>query len=316
MSDARVRAAGRAALDPVARREALRRHVRSAPDDVEPLLPYFELETWRQLALEDHTLIAELFARILAARVRPMSALQIAHYGQSQDQPVARFLDPATELVFALIPGGTFQPGLSEEELGALEAWGEFHEKPSAPTRTESVRVAPFLMSVSPIPACCAGLPDFFLAPFDTHEEQAFPASLEPRDVPKALRLVGAALPTTHQVEWAARGGRDWLFPWGDELDLIWEGGEGAVAIEFPRDLRAVQPWPRANDFGLIALGGVSIYCTGTNDDRLHMWGGAGMLFPWQGCGEWCLSAGALSRLSHPDDGVGLRPILPIGPRT
>ena len=211
---------------------AARLALRAAPSDTAPLLPLLRLAAWNALTPEARLEVAQLLAAALGARSRPLTLLGVAGFGPNREQPVARYLDARTELVFALVPGGTLRPGLSEEEFAYLKRLGEFHEAAEAPRQSEPIEIEPFLMSVAPVRAGFAGLPEFeYQDEVEIDSDSFVPTSLSPEDVPDALRAVEAALPTTLQLEWVGRGGRGLLFPWGSKSH---DFGHGALALSFP----------------------------------------------------------------------------------
>lgn len=321
MADERLRKAERAASagDPEARRQWRRDRLRVAPDDVSPLVDDLQLERWNALRPDERVELAEQLGRVLEVRRRPMDLLDVRGFGPDAQQPVARYRDRATKLVFALIPGGRFAPGLSDAQLEALRALGELDDVcVDLPARQPEVAVAPFLMSVLPVTTDCPVMPATLRRGALTHVDHGRESAtwyLAEEDLNPALAALGCALPGATEVAWAARGGLELLYPWGNDLrfeEVARATGDWAVpalALGLPSRAIDAAGWPSANGFGLLALGGPAMWCLRPDGGRCA-WAGAGEGWPWQGPGGSTLSViGAL----HPAyEDACLRPVITI----
>lgn len=317
MADERIREADRKARtgDPEARRRHRREHVRAAPADVSVLLPYLELTAWNALPEDERLEVAELFALVLEARRRPMELVDVRGFGPEGEQPVARYRDPATDLVFALVPGGQFEPGLTDEQVAALVELGEFDPADGRPPGIqERVSVRPFLMGIAPVRPC---------EYMDDPECDFFDKFLNEIEVDSALRRRGCLLPDAHQLEWVARGGpAPQLFPWGDDLALYeaaresrsWNIDQLANDVAEDEDMTR---WPLANRFGILALGGPEMWCRDLTGE-LATWSGSTDAWPLQDRGRWLAAVCGWVRPQSPDfaaDGGVIRPVIPVGGR-
>lgn len=287
------------------------------------LLPDLQLEAWNALPESERVEVAELLARVLTARRRPMELVDVRRFGPRREQPIARYRDERTGLVLALVPGGRLAPGLTEEQVEAITASGQVQREdvPRSRRRRAEVQVEPFLLSTTPMPATCGVVSARIDREGLEARRRASGSSCHVRDVDlaEALRDLGAELPDAHELEWAARGGGERIFPWGDQVTFP-RGEDRPLELE-------VDLCPAAIDgcqhpFGLVALGGASVWCQ-TERGGLGAWSGAGEHWPWPDppghvgfgpgppwlaavCG-WVVPAEEDSLLVH-----GLRPMLPV----
>lgn len=333
--DDRIRAFERDAArgDPLARRRARAERLR-AGEPLTALAPDLRLSSWNALEDEERLEVAQHVARALAARGMSLTVTDVGRYGPASDRPIARLRDERTDLVYALVPGGTLAPGLDARERARVaelerelmdsdddalvdeEVDEEGDEAGGWPPRGPDVEVAPFLLATTSVPLGCAALervvtrPDVGLNGVEAGDAYARWVSVT--DLPAALRALGARLPTPGEVEWAARGGSSLLFPWGDDL-AFYEVAFSERQWDAPA--LSLSPanqdgWPGTNAFGLRALGGASFWVGGA--ERLGTWGGAGESWPWQSCGEWrsVLPGVIWPRGEDPDDASTLRPVI------
>lgn len=324
MTDRRLRTLERAARagDPGARQQLRRERLRTAPEDVSALQDDLQLRTWNALPAAEREEVAGLFAGLLAVRRRPMDLLEVRGFGPGAEQPIARYRDRATGLIYALIPGGTLEPGLTEEQVERVLALGAPRGLlllPRARSGT-SVPVRPFLMSIAPVPVGCPTLPPGLregtwseaVGQYVDPGRRAVPCYLAGQVLADAQRAAGARLPTADQLEWAARGGARELFPWGDDLGPF-EEPFSAVSEELapPRDAVRTWSWPRCSRFGLLAPGAASVWCV-ADEGRLRCWGGAHEWSPWGGP-AWLAAVNGFTRADDGDPHA-LLPVIPIGP--
>lgn len=203
----------------------------SVPADV---LADCALERWPFLPTERREAVAAELAQALAASGYTLHLWRMEAHGPEGEQPVLIFTDAETRLDFALIPGGTLLPGYDEAAMQRYRAiytiverrdhgeeWDEdfdeeieerllaqtidrpkvfASEAPCDLRRKSSVSIAPFLMATLPAVAKMPGM------------------SLRWERVAPMLGRYGWEVPTTHEWEWAAQGGRSGIFYWGDEV--------------------------------------------------------------------------------------------------
>lgn len=208
---------------------------------------------------------------------------------------------------FVLVPGGTVQVGLSavqEAKLraaaeqaglaGSHEEWGALLEQLDHMRPVRNVHVGP-LLAARQAEAC------------------------DPGKVTRWLAKGPWRLPTESEWEHLCRGGQADKLTWrGDALPL------GDWLVE-SRNLGADAP----HNFGLWGFGDLPELCADVwtpdhhalpqdggpvrGDGPRVVRGGAGLLHPWQGCGEWHLLLAAMRTSAQSwDHSVGLRPVLGI----
>ena len=195
--------------------------------------------------------------------------------------PLAVFVHRATKIRMCLIPGGTFHRGFSKAEekqirdaasaAGGVDAdyenFGVLLENMATMRPSKAVRVGPVLLARAPT------------------------EPVEPAELPALIAALPFRLPSEAEHEHAQRGLAESALGWlGDSLpDEAW----------FKRAYNK----KRMNDFGLRLLGFNPEVCgdafspdhkraskegaprKGSGPRTVR--GGAGMLYPWQGSGEW-----------------------------
>lgn len=232
-------------------------------------------------------------------------------------------------VVFREVPGGTFRMGLSEAELDAvraIERSGEVEDTiepflanagDAQPVR--EVRVEPFLLARHPLTVAQVRhwLPEYE----DDYAEAATATARLGGDLYDLLKLLPLQLPSEAQWEYAARAGTTTLTFHGDG-----KPDEDQLLDDFADETRTAAG---ENAFGLAAMGSANEICADvwipgfhdapadarprTGDGRRTVRGGAGDLYPWQGCDEWLLLLSA-TRYEHADF-TAVRPVGPVPPR-
>ena len=265
----------------------------------------FDVERW---ASADAARREEL-ARTVEARLSPAFRLAAIRTYAGTERPVAVFIHAATGAEFSLIPGGTFEMGLSPEEEQTLRAERERVERDPDELNHEfdlllseigqmhplhRVTVPPFLiaqrvMSVGGVARWLGGFRDPLYG--DVTEAAAH---LDRDQIAAVLAATQLRLPSEAELEYAARGGLPrCLLPTGNRLP-----DENTLEAMIADTDGATH-----NGFGLHGYGLYPELCAdrwhehykGAPDDGTP-WlsgsigvirGGAADTFPWQGCGEW-----------------------------
>jgi formylglycine-generating enzyme required for sulfatase activity len=238
----------------------------------------------RQLAVVAELLKGDEHLEVRDGRVYPAGGTRIVTVHDRK-----RGLD------FCVIPGGTFEMGLSEEEEttlrsvdtrtgfedydeGGEEAYVEqFLSAASTMRPVREVTVPPFLLARFPLTMAVARR---FLE-LDPSRRRTLGkadgslASLHPDEIDKVLEAVGCRLPSESEWEYAYRAGSASVFPWGEEVLDAWEyadrasipeemDGWGAVFSDEQVCLSA------ANAFGLVSMGAVPEVCADAWHSTFH----------------------------------------------
>lgn len=295
---------------------------------------------WKGFDDEQRVALARAAVERVRAQGHHLGEPGLVPFGPPDDvHPVALAEDPDTKTTFALVPGGTFAPGLGERGMEAFwslqRAWlaalqrETAHEMPYTATawtpealrRRVRVEIAPMFVAIQPLTAAALGVQQgrFASRPLLRWDEAT-----------AAAARLGYEVPSSDELEWATGAGLASLFYWGDALPDPMD-----PSLEAPRDFGEWQraaddfaatymsiwdetevPWPTSNRFGLQGAAGQPAWCRGDGGEALVA-GGAARYFPWQGCGEWLW---LLSSLRVPvtairgHQGAMLRPILRVPP--
>ncbi|HBB32837.1 MAG TPA: hypothetical protein DC064_13815 [Cyanobacteria bacterium UBA9273] len=247
-------------------------------------------------------------------------------YANQPSFRVPTFEHLPTGLELNLIGGGEFNMGLSVPEEKAFRSLIEqegldkeyFFGFIDMMRPVHSVRVQPFLMSRLPMLNSFAREHleldlDEYISDYEVdvdYEEQLLPATLSREQMNQLMAKFGFSLPSEAQWEYAYRGRTSTLFYWGDRL--IDEDKIALAEFSDPQKCRQA-----ANPFGLVGMA-VGEWCAdsyrpdysnASGNDRpvageppYVVRGGAAMLSPWQGCGEWVTCVSAVRQAAEAED--------------
>ena len=248
----------------------------------------YDLEVWQRLTLRDQTAFAQALTRDLTSQ--PLTFLGLETFGPTDDPLRLPIWAHRAGLDFVLIPGGTFQPGGTGSRSRRLEQVVRRHGLPMSLSPVgpphAPVRLLPYLLARTPVLDGQLGFADSggFFGEVDPEPGQSPAAYVTAKEANDAVQQCGWRLPSLAELCWAAAGGLDVLFPWGDAL-LPPDQLEPLLALSFPP--RPSNAWPLNNRFGLCGTVGPSTWVSRDADPQLLRFGGAGESFPWQGVDEW-----------------------------
>jgi hypothetical protein len=292
-----------------------------------PMTMNFDLlrmNDWGRVALSDRERLAVELSEHLRRTRADLEYVGLQAVGESNaaDSAVPVWRDATGQGRWVLVPGAEFRPGYSPQALERLRQQvalcedaddgptDEWYEKLAA---GPPVRVDPFLMLALPVLQSLPGISAMIrvqeprLRQFDPRRHT--PLALHESELMQVMTQNRWDLPTVQEMEWALRGGREALFPWGDELpwweqltnesakriyalagsrkpDLVEETLDRLFEERFPDDYATEVPeWRRANPFGIVD--GNVCGCWARDGDQLSCCGGAADFYPWQGPLQW-----------------------------
>ena len=239
------------------------------------------LEQWRSTSDGDRRAFADGIAKKLGGEV-------VEFVGEDQLAVIAHPDGP--ELV--LIPGGTFERGVREDELAMMRAreWAEPEDALAwldeiAKTGTETVTVAPFLLARAPLLA--RDVDGGWVVGDEESDESA--VRLDADLAGAILRDSPFRAPTSIEWEWVAREGGSLAFVDGADAEDAEAACEDVYDSPYDADL--------ANGWGVWGLPWGD--WVGDGKELRAGRGGAAMTFPWQ-ADELILQLAGL-----PDDAAG-----------
>lgn len=295
--------------------------------------------SYDELATIDAWIAAgDLRREAIAAEIGQAHGLELERVEpfRRDDLPLASYRGMDRLFRFVLVPGGTFEMGLSDAELAHLRtlaephageptyeaAWAGLFRDRSAMRPTTRVTVAPCLFAQNT-------MGDFGLDEWRAQMGEAFvgeggDTSTLPEDIEVAFAAHGFRLPTEEEWEWCARGGR--------AGEITFKGNVVPDEVHYRKIARELSRSEEAdpdrhariaNDFGLVGFGVHAELCGSRyavppegGPTRSKAWeervirGGAGATYKWQSPGEW---QALLTAHRQPArgllDSIGVRPV-------
>jgi formylglycine-generating enzyme required for sulfatase activity len=212
--------------------------------------------------------------------------------------------EPTSGARFRTLPAGTYQIGLSDEELAAAKRIEEPNLTVEELRPVITVTLPTLLVAELPIPVDLAARFGFRAEGED--REPGEPAMLTHAEATKVADGLGCRLPSEAEWETMCRAGASTLFPWGwglppdDELEQ-WLAWDAAASTR------------NAWGFGGLFFGE---WCADryrpshdSGEQEQHgarvIKGGGSQFWPWQDCGEWvwCMPAARMPSTDLDVDG-------------
>jgi hypothetical protein len=293
---------------------------------IEPsMAEQFGLERWSLLDDGGKLALGEsLTGRLKSHGWNVSEPMTVARYGPPDGlQSVLQWREPASELMFSFIPGGTFRPGFNDAQIAQVAALirkdsdddkmdvaeSELH---STLGQKEPVDIDPFLLAVELVRPNLRGLRDVTELPKGSEPGKPLygfqfmgdAVEFRRNQVEPVLAHYGWSLLSSAEFEWALRGGVSSLFYWGDEfpefmddVNVGWRKSlrpdQASAKASFDAIMSAAfdpqrpRAWPEFNRFGLAAMLPRQTWCGASSapgdTTPRVVRGGAAHLYPWQG---------------------------------
>lgn len=298
------------------------------------ILPLYSLPTWQSISDKELVSILSLISEEVAHQLRYVETKTYG-FGEMPRLKIATFEHKASGVLMQLIPGSTFQLGLSSAEERAFQDLQGEEPSPidwSTAKPISQVQVSPFFLSKFPVLDQFAyahtEIDEMLFRPEFSGESDTAPIYLTLEELAPILQKYAFQLPSEVQWEYACRGGMNSLFYYGNSLDdetVI----ENSICLSDFADQQTADAY--ANSFGLIGLG-LGEWCADSwsnsylergyselpfnNPSQSHkvIRAGAAALYPWQDGAEWVLAISAYRGSSEglEDATFGARLLLPI----